>query len=145
MMYQGEVPIRRVRPVRLGDSAVRTLKLLGENGVVVLVDEEERPQNILTSSDVEDLKTRSQSLAGDAPASALFGPPRPVVTVNISERLQDVTRTVANRGLSPGVVVVDDSGHYLGYIFNDDLRQRAEAFISSAEEQAKQVEQRYPD
>jgi CBS domain-containing protein len=145
MSGDAEKVLKGVEAVREHDSAVRALKLLSRNGVVVLVDEDNHPVDILTSADIDEVRARTLQLAGGSPASSLFPRRRSVVSVDTSEGLSSIARTVGTRRLSPGVVVTDSSGRYVGYIFNDDLRQQAEAFIADTREKAQSVEKRFPE
>jgi len=137
--------LQNIPPFRTGDSALAVLERLRDIGVAVLVDDDNRPFDILTSKDVEVVRSRTHNLGPDSRASSLFASTRRYLhVVKVSDDVRAISRVVAANNLVPGVVAVDDNGRYAGYVFNEDLQKKVETFFNEAVEQVERVKQAYP-
>ena len=139
--------MRPVPAITQTDGIVKVLGMLSEHGVAVLVDDAGRPFDILTTCDLEKVKAKVEAgLGKDAAASSLFeARGRAVFTVNAEDDLKTVAKQIANRGLSTGIVVVDTTGRYLGYLFSAVLRDTADAIYQRASDDMRRVKAEYPD
>jgi hypothetical protein len=146
-----EVPVaaavmKEIPAVKMQDPVVAALERLGEHGVAVLVDDAGRPRDILTSCDLDHVRERANLLRVDSPAAKLFEQEgRDVYRVRRDDDLRAVAQEIARRRLATGIVVVDDAGRYAGYLFNDDLRASADAFVREAKQRAESVQASYPE
>ena len=147
MLPQAMTVRKDVPPVTRGEPAMRVLGLLREHGVAVLVDEQRRPFDILTSCDLDKVRKQvEQGLKKDSPAEALFAKQgREVHTVNENDDLTLVAQRIVKHGLATGIVVVDRMGRYAGYVFTSDLRDTADRFAKETSEDARRVQARYPE
>ena len=137
---------RDVRAVRRTDSVYAALRNLKEYGVAILVDDQDRPIDILTSCDLTAVVAKAQDVVKETLAAQIFEPGgRTVYSVPVSANLLEVARIIAREKLGTGIVVVDGDGRYAGYIFNRDLQQKAEEISAKAQAYERDVKSRYPD
>ncbi len=112
--------IRRTDPV---DAPLRSLK---EHRVAVLVDDHDRPLDIITDCDIAEALSRAKSAAGSGTAQDLYKRvDRRVYTVHENIDLATAARKIAELNLQTGITVVDGRERYLGYLYNEDVRRRA--------------------
>lgn len=136
----------KIRGVRKEESVHVPLQNLKEYGVAILVDDQSRPIDILTSCDLSRVLKRAQGVTKETPAAQIFETSGRIVhTVRGNVDLLAVANKVAVLKLGTGIVMVDDDGRYAGYIFNRDLRQKAEEIASKARAHARDVKSRFPD
>ena len=139
--------MKRLPAVRDSDTVIGALQLLRSQGVVVKVDDEGRPFDILTLDDLDRVR-KGAEMAGSRSASArlLFSPERRYVhSVREDEDLGSVVRIISANHLPLGIVAIDERGRYAGYVFNADLREQAETFVKEAVARAEVVQKAYPE
>jgi CBS domain-containing protein len=148
MLPQAVTVMTRVPPITRSALVLDVLKSLKEHAVAVLVDEDRRPIDILTSCDVEAVKQKvsARKLAGNSPAHELFTEQgREVYTVREGDSLDVVAQKLARFGLGTGIAVVDASGRYSGYVYNREMRRRASEYSQQVEADVRRVEAEFPE
>jgi predicted transcriptional regulator len=148
MLPQARNVMKQVPPITESAKVIDVLRVLKEHSVAVLVDDGGRPFDILTSCDIERVRTQvtARRLSGTSPAKSLFTEQgREIYTVKDGDSLEVVAQRIAQRGLGTGITVVDPSGRYVGYVFNADLRDSASQYTRQVEADVRRVEAQYPE
>lgn len=147
MLPSAKSVITPIPAVNAEDPALRALMLLKEHGVVVLVDSDRKPFDILTACDLGKVRRQvEQGLGKDSPAAALFSATgREVYAVSEDDDLGVVAQQIARHRLATGIVAVRADGRYAGYIFSSRLRESVDEYASEVSKDVRSVAERYPE
>ena len=145
--------MKAIPTVSTEDPATKPVQHLMEYGVAVLLDKHSLPIGILSLSDIETVMTLVSKASKDKvpQAEALYSRrgPSAVSTVREHDSVSDVASSILRNKQHGGVTVVDERGHYLGYVFASEvgerLRSSSESLYSEVLAHAELLKKQYPN